>query len=46
MAVTAAASRTSTYTEPHKCRACNKAFWSKASWNSVTVTCPHCHASN
>lgn len=44
--VTASASRTSEYTEPHRCRSCGKAFWGKRSWNAVTVECPHCGTGN
>lgn len=39
---TASASRTSDYTEAHRCRDCRKTFWAKASWNGVNVKCPHC----
>lgn len=44
--VTASASRTGEYTEPHACRVCKRAFWGKRSWNGVTVTCPHCGTGN
>lgn len=42
----ASASRTSDYTEVHKCSSCGRAFWAKPSWNAVTVICPHCGARN
>jgi ribosomal protein L37E len=44
--VTASASRTGEYTEPHACRKCGRAFWGKRSWNGVTVICPRCGAGN
>lgn len=44
--VTASRSRSGEYTEVHKCRSCGRAFWGKASWNRVTVVCPHCSAEN
>lgn len=46
MAQMGSASRTADRTEAHKCRSCGKAFWANSSWNGVTVTCPHCNASN
>jgi len=46
MAVTASAHRTGDYTEVHRCRSCRKSFWSKRSWNRVTVNCPHCGTGN
>jgi len=44
--VTASASRTSDYSEAHKCRSCARTFWGKRSWNRVTVKCPHCSTLN
>ena len=44
--VNGSVSRTSEYTEVHKCRGCEKAFWAKSSWDRVTVTCPHCGEGN
>jgi ribosomal protein L37E len=44
--VTASATRTADYTEAHRCRKCARAFWSKRSWNAVTVECPHCGTGN
>lgn len=44
--VKGSASRTSEYTEVHKCRGCGRAFWAKSSWDRVTVTCPHCGEGN
>jgi DNA-directed RNA polymerase subunit RPC12/RpoP len=39
-------SRTSEYTEVHKCGGCGRAFWAKSSWNGVRVECPHCSQMN
>lgn len=39
---TASASRTGEYTQVKKCKRCGRAFWTKRSWNGVTVKCPHC----
>lgn len=39
-------SRVGDYTEVHKCRGCQRAFWAKRSWNGVTVICPHCKKDN
>jgi hypothetical protein len=44
--VTASAHRTSEYTEAHRCRSCQRAFWGKRAWNAVTVICPHCGVGN
>lgn len=44
--VMASGSRTSEYTEVHKCSGCGRAFWAKPSWNAVTVICPHCGHKN
>lgn len=39
--VTASASRTSEFTQAHRCRHCGRAFWGSRSWPSgVTVKCP------
>lgn len=46
MAETASVRRGGDYTEPHKCRACGRAFWGKSSWNRVSVKCPHCATEN
>jgi uncharacterized protein with PIN domain len=43
---TASRNRTGTYTEVHACRSCRRAFWIPASWNRITVRCPHCNADN
>lgn len=42
MSKTASAKRTGSYTEPHSCAGCRRAFWADRSWNGVTVVCPHC----
>ena len=39
---TASPYRTSTCTEAHRCRGCQRAFWADKSWNRVRVVCPHC----
>ncbi len=46
MAETGSSSRTSEYTDVHKCSTCGRAFWAKASWNRVNVKCPHCGSDN
>lgn len=42
MTVTASATRTGDFTRVHKCGSCSRAFWTRATWNGVTVKCPHC----
>lgn len=43
---TASKNRNGDYTQVHPCRSCQKAFWSKPSWNGVNVKCPHCGTIN
>lgn len=44
--VTASRTRTTEYTQVHRCSGCGKAFWAKPSWNAVTVVCPRCSHEN